>query len=54
MLTLHAVCALQEMYHTTVPFDPEGVLSAINSVVMGFTGMQVRSKKETCHLHGRQ
>ncbi|XP_023677192.1 heparan-alpha-glucosaminide N-acetyltransferase isoform X2 [Paramormyrops kingsleyae] len=30
----------KEMYHTTVPFDPEGVLSAINSVVMGFTGMQ--------------
>lgn len=30
------------MYHTTQPFDPEGVLGTINSVVMGFLGMQVR------------
>lgn len=32
----------QEMYHTTQPFDPEGVLGTINSIVMGFLGMQVR------------
>lgn len=31
----------QAMYHTTQPFDPEGVLGTINSVVMGFIGMQV-------------
>lgn len=29
------------MYHTTQPFDPEGVLGTINSIVMGFIGMQV-------------
>ncbi|XP_026878406.2 heparan-alpha-glucosaminide N-acetyltransferase [Electrophorus electricus] len=28
------------MYHTTQPFDPEGILGTINSVVMGFIGMQ--------------
>ncbi|XP_072533088.1 heparan-alpha-glucosaminide N-acetyltransferase [Salminus brasiliensis] len=28
------------MYHTTQPFDPEGVLGTINSIVMGFIGMQ--------------
>ncbi|KAL0964236.1 hypothetical protein UPYG_G00321180 [Umbra pygmaea] len=28
------------MYHTTQPFDPEGVLGTINSIVMGFMGMQ--------------
>lgn len=31
----------QAMYHTTQPFDPEGVLGTINSIVMGFIGMQV-------------
>ncbi|XP_047458205.1 heparan-alpha-glucosaminide N-acetyltransferase isoform X2 [Mugil cephalus] len=30
----------KEMYHTTQPFDPEGVLGTINSIVMGFLGMQ--------------
>ncbi|XP_034041423.1 heparan-alpha-glucosaminide N-acetyltransferase [Thalassophryne amazonica] len=30
----------KEMYHTTQPFDPEGVLGTINSIVMGFMGMQ--------------
>uniref|UniRef100_A0A3P9BZA4 Si:dkey-192p21.6 n=1 Tax=Maylandia zebra TaxID=106582 RepID=A0A3P9BZA4_9CICH len=34
----------KEMYRTTQPFDPEGVLSTINSIVIGFLGMQVRSK----------
>lgn len=29
------------MYHTTQPFDPEGILGTINSIVMGFLGMQV-------------
>lgn len=29
------------MYRTTQPFDPEGVLGTINSIVMGFMGMQV-------------
>ncbi|RXN37126.1 proto-oncogene tyrosine- kinase receptor Ret-like protein [Labeo rohita] len=28
------------LYHTTEPFDPEGVLGTINSIVMGFLGMQ--------------
>ncbi|KAL6487083.1 hypothetical protein MHYP_G00037090 [Metynnis hypsauchen] len=28
------------MYRTTVPFDPEGVLGTINSIVLGFIGMQ--------------
>ncbi|XP_036430203.1 heparan-alpha-glucosaminide N-acetyltransferase [Colossoma macropomum] len=28
------------MYHTTQPFDPEGVLGTINSIVLGFIGMQ--------------
>ncbi|KAJ8412810.1 hypothetical protein AAFF_G00117610 [Aldrovandia affinis] len=30
----------KELYRTTQPFDPEGVLGTINSVVMGFAGMQ--------------
>uniref|UniRef100_A0A3B4V5E2 Si:dkey-192p21.6 n=1 Tax=Seriola dumerili TaxID=41447 RepID=A0A3B4V5E2_SERDU len=30
----------REMYQTTQPFDPEGVLGTINSIVMGFLGMQ--------------
>ncbi|XP_029927000.1 heparan-alpha-glucosaminide N-acetyltransferase isoform X1 [Myripristis murdjan] len=30
----------REMYQTTQPFDPEGVLGTINSIVMGFMGMQ--------------
>lgn len=32
---------LQTLYKTTQPFDPEGVLGTINSIVMGFFGMQV-------------
>ncbi|XP_066549966.1 heparan-alpha-glucosaminide N-acetyltransferase isoform X2 [Amia ocellicauda] len=30
----------KELYRTTVPFDPEGVLGTANSIVMGFLGMQ--------------
>ncbi|KAG7512437.1 heparan-alpha-glucosaminide N-acetyltransferase-like [Solea senegalensis] len=30
----------KEMYQTTQPFDPEGILGTINSIVMGFLGMQ--------------
>ncbi|KAM9847492.1 heparan-alpha-glucosaminide N-acetyltransferase [Aulostomus maculatus] len=30
----------KEMYHTTQPFDPEGILGTINSIVIGFLGMQ--------------
>ncbi|XP_033835545.2 heparan-alpha-glucosaminide N-acetyltransferase [Periophthalmus magnuspinnatus] len=30
----------REMYQTTQPFDPEGILGTINSVLMGFLGMQ--------------
>ena len=33
---------VQALYRTTQPFDPEGVLGTINSVVMGFMGMQVK------------
>uniref|UniRef100_A0A3P8UHX6 Si:dkey-192p21.6 n=1 Tax=Amphiprion percula TaxID=161767 RepID=A0A3P8UHX6_AMPPE len=32
----------KELYKTTQPFDPEGVLGTINSIVIGFLGMQVR------------
>ncbi|XP_071337482.1 heparan-alpha-glucosaminide N-acetyltransferase isoform X3 [Trachinotus anak] len=46
------------MYHTTQPFDPEGVLGTINSIVMGFLGMQagkiILSYKElNVHILGR-
>ncbi|XP_052007439.1 heparan-alpha-glucosaminide N-acetyltransferase [Xyrauchen texanus] len=34
----HPSCKV--LYHTTQPFDPEGVLGTINSIVMGFFGMQ--------------
>ncbi|XP_030012124.1 heparan-alpha-glucosaminide N-acetyltransferase [Sphaeramia orbicularis] len=34
----HPTCKI--MYHTTEPFDPEGILGTINSIVMGFLGMQ--------------
>ncbi|XP_047206950.1 heparan-alpha-glucosaminide N-acetyltransferase [Girardinichthys multiradiatus] len=30
----------KEMYRTGQPFDPEGILGTINSIVMGFLGMQ--------------
>nr|XP_015202918.1 PREDICTED: heparan-alpha-glucosaminide N-acetyltransferase-like [Lepisosteus oculatus] len=30
----------KELYKTTVPFDPEGILGTLNSIVMGFIGMQ--------------
>ncbi|XP_008320341.1 heparan-alpha-glucosaminide N-acetyltransferase isoform X2 [Cynoglossus semilaevis] len=30
----------RELYRTTIPFDPEGILGTINSIVMGFLGMQ--------------
>ncbi|XP_068182833.1 heparan-alpha-glucosaminide N-acetyltransferase [Antennarius striatus] len=30
----------KELYQTTQPFDPEGLLGTINSVVIGFLGMQ--------------
>ncbi|KAI7805205.1 hypothetical protein IRJ41_001817 [Triplophysa rosa] len=34
----HPSCKV--LYRTTQPFDPEGVLGTINSIVMGFFGMQ--------------
>uniref|UniRef100_W5KB49 Si:dkey-192p21.6 n=1 Tax=Astyanax mexicanus TaxID=7994 RepID=W5KB49_ASTMX len=34
----HPTC--KALYHTTQPFDPEGVLGTINSIVMGFIGLQ--------------
>ncbi|KAA0717969.1 Heparan-alpha-glucosaminide N-acetyltransferase [Triplophysa tibetana] len=34
----HPSCKV--LYRTTEPFDPEGVLGTINSIVMGFFGMQ--------------
>ncbi|XP_078055398.1 heparan-alpha-glucosaminide N-acetyltransferase [Mustelus asterias] len=30
----------KQLYHTTEPFDPEGVLGTINSVLMAFMGLQ--------------
>uniref|UniRef100_A0A3P9N149 Si:dkey-192p21.6 n=1 Tax=Poecilia reticulata TaxID=8081 RepID=A0A3P9N149_POERE len=30
----------KELYLTVLPFDPEGILGTINSIVMGFLGMQ--------------
>ncbi|CAG6017829.1 unnamed protein product [Menidia menidia] len=30
----------KELYQTVQPFDPEGILGTINSIVMGFLGMQ--------------
>ncbi|KAG5831017.1 hypothetical protein ANANG_G00299400 [Anguilla anguilla] len=50
----HPTC--KELYRTTQPFDPEGVLGTINSVVMGFAGMQagkillVYRKRNSCIL----
>lgn len=41
MKTFHFLF-FQELYRTTIPFDPEGILGTINSIVMGFLGMQVR------------
>ncbi|XP_034538238.1 heparan-alpha-glucosaminide N-acetyltransferase [Notolabrus celidotus] len=45
----------KEMYLTTQPFDPEGVLGTINSIVMGFLGMQAGKiiifyKRRTVHI----
>lgn len=36
------IALFQEIYQTTQPFDPEGVLGTVNSIVMGFLGMQVK------------
>ncbi|XP_042314382.1 heparan-alpha-glucosaminide N-acetyltransferase-like [Sceloporus undulatus] len=35
----HPTC--KEMYNTTQPFDPEGVLGTINSILLAFFGLQV-------------
>ncbi|XP_029962551.1 heparan-alpha-glucosaminide N-acetyltransferase [Salarias fasciatus] len=48
----------KEMYQTTQPFDPEGLLGTINSVVMGFLGMQAGKificyKGRNLHILGR-
>ncbi|XP_029306054.1 heparan-alpha-glucosaminide N-acetyltransferase [Cottoperca gobio] len=48
----------KELYRTTQPFDPEGVLGTINSVVMGFLGMQAGKiiifyKGMNLHILGR-
>ncbi|XP_075875219.1 heparan-alpha-glucosaminide N-acetyltransferase [Nelusetta ayraudi] len=48
----------REMYGTTQPFDPEGVLGTINSIVMGFLGMQagkiiISYKGRDVHILGR-
>ncbi|XP_076025392.1 heparan-alpha-glucosaminide N-acetyltransferase [Genypterus blacodes] len=48
----------RELYRTTQPFDPEGVLGTINSVVMGFMGMQagkilITYKGENFRILGR-
>ncbi|XP_069001268.1 heparan-alpha-glucosaminide N-acetyltransferase [Embiotoca jacksoni] len=45
----------KELYHTTQPFDPEGLLGTINSIVMGFLGMQAGKiilfyKKKNVHI----
>uniref|UniRef100_A0A3Q3A2F2 Si:dkey-192p21.6 n=1 Tax=Kryptolebias marmoratus TaxID=37003 RepID=A0A3Q3A2F2_KRYMA len=42
----------KELYQTVQPFDPEGVLGTINSVVMGFLGMQV--SRVACFSHVTQ
>lgn len=34
-------CFVQVLYHTTVAYDPEGILGTINSIVMAFLGVQV-------------
>lgn len=41
-LCIFFIALFQEMYQTTQPFDPEGVLGTVNSIVMGFLGMQVK------------
>lgn len=38
---VYFILFFQMMYRTTQPFDPEGILGTINSIVMGFLGMQV-------------
>ncbi|XP_017279772.1 heparan-alpha-glucosaminide N-acetyltransferase isoform X2 [Kryptolebias marmoratus] len=48
----------KELYQTVQPFDPEGVLGTINSVVMGFLGMQAGNimifyKRRNNHILGR-
>ncbi|XP_023182860.1 heparan-alpha-glucosaminide N-acetyltransferase-like isoform X1 [Xiphophorus maculatus] len=45
----------KEMYLTVLPFDPEGILGTINSIVMGFLGMQagkiiVFYKRKNVHI----
>ncbi|XP_053168801.1 heparan-alpha-glucosaminide N-acetyltransferase-like isoform X4 [Hemicordylus capensis] len=34
----------KELYKTTQPFDPEGILGTINSIVMAFFGLQVKKQ----------
>ncbi|KAK5600509.1 hypothetical protein CRENBAI_017503 [Crenichthys baileyi] len=45
----------KELYRTGQPFDPEGILGTINSIVMGFLGMQagkiiVFYKRKNIHI----
>lgn len=35
-------CSLfKVLYQTTVPYDPEGILGTINTILMAFLGLQV-------------
>lgn len=48
---LHNSCFLSKViYQSTMPYDPEGILGTINSIVMAFLGLQVPLFLSGCML----
>lgn len=44
-------CFLSKViYQSTMPYDPEGILGTINSIVMAFLGLQVPHFLSGCML----
>lgn len=47
----HNSCFLSKViYQSTMPYDPEGILGTINSIVMAFLGLQVPLFLSGCML----
>lgn len=38
------------LYQTTVPYDPEGILGTINTILMAFLGLQVPLFFSVCYM----
>ena len=41
LVKINVFLYLQDLYKTTLPFDPEGILGCLTSIVLVFFGVQV-------------